>query len=204
MATTQTHHQPTQPIALTEGSPDRGILDRAVQGDMTALPELRALLDRDPEAWRIFGDLARRAEQDAITLHAGEDLFTRESMTRQLAELRAELEGESPSPLERLLCRRVTLDWLQVHLADSIAMCRSPAAKNYPANAEFREKLRDQAHRRYLRSVKALAELRRLVRPALSPLDVSRMTVGGRAAESPIPRCSSGPRRPKAEPARAG
>ena len=161
MLSTQTHRQPAKPIDLAEGSPHLAILERAVQGDMTALPELRALLDQDPEAWRVCGDLARLREQDAIMLHAGPDLFTRESVTRQLAELRAELEGESSSRLERLLVHRITLDWLQVHLADSITMCRSPAAKNYPANAEFREKMRDQAHRRYLRSVKALAELRR-------------------------------------------
>src|SRR4051794_11445512 len=76
---------------------------RAEQGDGTALPELRAALDANPWVWDRYGDLAQQSQAAWLRLIAGPDLLLRESVERKAAQLRAELAGPEPSPLERLL-----------------------------------------------------------------------------------------------------
>jgi hypothetical protein len=96
----------------------RLLLGRARDGDVTALPALRSLLDGRPELWRDVGDLAQHAELTLVRLAVGDDLFAQEAVRRQLAALKAELAGPSPGPLTRLLVDRVGVCWLQAHHAD--------------------------------------------------------------------------------------
>jgi hypothetical protein len=105
-----------------------------------------------------------------VQLLCGPNLLLRESLTRKLEELRAELGGPSPSPLERLLVARVLACWLQVHYADT-AYAQLKAAS--PAQHAAALKRQNAAQQRYLQAVKALATVRKLLRPALSPVDVA-------------------------------
>ena len=103
---------------LTEGEL-RELLGRAGRGDLTVLPALRRLLDAAPHLWRYAGDVARHAEAAWIDLLAGRDLLVRESLTRSVAALKAELAGPGAPPLERLLAERVAANWLQASQADA-------------------------------------------------------------------------------------
>ena len=76
------------------------LLQRAEAGDRSVLPQLRQVLDSDDHLWRSYGDLAAHAEASLAMLAAGPNLLLAESLKRKLAELKAELGGESPSPLE--------------------------------------------------------------------------------------------------------
>ena len=86
-----------------------GVLERAERGDLSVLPVLWKLLDANPQAWQSWGDLAMQAETAWVTLVAGPNLVLKESLTRKLVALRAELAGPTPSPLVRLLVDRIVI-----------------------------------------------------------------------------------------------
>ena len=94
------------------------LLVRANQGDITCLTELREILDNNPELWRKVGDLAQHAELTMLTIASERNLLIQESMQRKLAEMKENLAGPNPSPLEHLLVDRIAISWLQVHHAD--------------------------------------------------------------------------------------
>src|SRR5438445_399880 len=96
----------------------REVVQRAEQGDRSALPALRKFLDEHPAVWRQCGDLAAVAERAWLDLACGTNLALRESVMRRLEQLRAELGRETASPLEPLLVDRVVSCWLQAHHAD--------------------------------------------------------------------------------------
>src|SRR3954453_5441618 len=131
----------------------RQLVARAEQGDDSALPALRRLLDNTPALWREYGDLARQAELAWLRLMCGSNLALRESLLRKAAELKAELGGEAQPPLEKLLVERVVLCWLQVHYADvRLAQLKEQGPDQVRAATHFL----DRAQQRYLASIKQL------------------------------------------------
>jgi hypothetical protein len=136
------------------------LVRRAEQGDQSVLPELRAVLDRDPGLWRFAGDLARLAEDSMIALAAGHNLLLKESLSRKVAELKAELAGPTPSLLDRLLAERVAICWLMASYSDTAYA----QAKGTPAPAiEHAWRRQDSAGKRYAEAIKLLATVRRLL-----------------------------------------
>ncbi len=136
----------------------RQMVERAHKGDATALPQLRKLLDHNPQLWQMVGDLARHAEEALVGLAAGQSLVLRESLVRRLAELKAELAPRSP--LERLLVERIAACWIACNHAD-VVFGQSPGIKP-PREGQLRRR-QDRAHRRFLESIKLLATVRRLL-----------------------------------------
>ena len=57
------------------------LLKKAEAGDRSVLPQLRRVLDGDPELWRGYGDLAAHAEASLAMLAAGPNLLLAESLT---------------------------------------------------------------------------------------------------------------------------
>src|SRR5262249_1503433 len=106
-----------EPAAMTEL---RGLLARARQGDESALPRLREMLDGHPEVWGWYGDLAVHVQASYINQVSGADLGLAESLHRKVAALKAELAGTAPTPIERLLAERVAACWIEVHWADGV------------------------------------------------------------------------------------
>lgn len=140
----------------------RRLVARAEGGDQAVLPELRQLLDSNPEIWRRYGDLAHLAEEALITLAAGPNLLLRESLTRKLAELKAELGLERADPLERLLIERAAACWLWLAYSDAAYSQVGGAPRPQADHARRRQ---DSAQRRYLEALKQLATVRRLLPP---------------------------------------
>jgi hypothetical protein len=136
------------------------LVRRAERGDESALPELRRLLDREPALWRFAGDMGRIAEDSLVALAAGPNLLLKEALGRRLAELKAELAGADPSPLDRLLAERVAACWLGATYSDA----SYAQAKGSPAAAvEHARRRQDSAGRRYAEALKLLATVRRLL-----------------------------------------
>src|SRR5690242_7446312 len=79
----------------------------ADRGDPRALAGLRRMLDEHPEVWRTLGDLAAHAEQIWIAAIAGEGCLAAESIRRQVAGMKADLNGPHPTPTEELLVEQV-------------------------------------------------------------------------------------------------
>ena len=150
------------------------LVQRAEQGDESVLGELRAALDVNPWVWERYGDLAQQSQAAWLLLVAGRNLLLLESARRKAEQLRAELAGPAPSPLERLLIERIVATWLQVHYSDaSYAQLKG----TNPAQHTAALQRQNSAQQRYLQAAKALATVRKLLRPAPSPLDLAMRPV---------------------------
>ena len=152
------------------------LVGRARRGDRSVLPELRSYLDAHPDVWSLCGDLAAQALELWVGLLAGRDLVVAESVRRKADDLRAELAGPSPSPLEALLADRVVACWVQVHHADAL-YAQTASQRSGPGFRGELLKRQESAQRRYLASIRQLAAVRKLLGPGLSPLDLVRRPV---------------------------
>ena len=135
------------------------LIDRAQDGDEDALPVLRKVLDEAPRIAR-FVDLARNVERSIIEKMSGDDVFTQEAIPRNLKAMRKEIAGEHPSALERLLAERITVCWLELQYFQALY------AQNLDnlsiTQSDYHQRRIDKAHRRYLSSIKALAQIRKM------------------------------------------
>ena len=135
------------------------LIDRAQDGDKDALPVLRKVLDEEPRIAR-FVNLGRDVERSIVKRISGDDVFTQEAIPRNLKAMRKDVAGENPSPLERLLAERITVCWLELQYFEAIY------AQNLGnlsiTQSDFHQRRIDKAHRRYLSSIKALAQIRKM------------------------------------------
>jgi hypothetical protein len=163
------------------------LLERAEKGDVTVLPLLRRLLDESPEIWRGYGDLSLQAQGALVKLAGGDNLLMCESLMRQMAALKAELMGESSSPLEKLLAGRVAACWLQTAYYDALV---AQNQKCTLAQTKLLLQQQEAAHRRHLSAVKTLATLRKLLTPPRSPVEIATKLAGERSGlrlrEAPV------------------
>lgn len=155
----------------------RELISRAQAGDRSVLPDLRQALAADSSLWTLYGDLAAQAQASWLNMLAGRDLYLYEAVRHKLEELRAELAGPNPSPLERLLVERIVACWLQLHYADALFAQASPQATSAVRQELMRRQ--ESAQRRYLAGIKQLALVRKLLAPRPSALDI---VMGGTAA----------------------
>jgi hypothetical protein len=150
-------------VSSSELIGDRGklmaLIDRAQNGDNDALPALRKVLNQAPRVAR-FVDLARNVERSIIEEMSGDDAFIREAMPRNLKTMRTQIAGENPSTLERLLAERIVVCWLELQYFQTIYM-QNLNNMTIPQSDHHQRRI-DKAHRRYLSSVKALAQIRKL------------------------------------------
>jgi hypothetical protein len=149
------------------------LLLKAQEGDRSILPQLKQVLDANPDLWQQVGDLAQHAELTMLNLVAGNDLFAREAIQRKVAELKAEWTNPSPAPLEKLLVDRVAVCWLQLHYLDVDAfqtLAQDPGKT--PASVYAQRRL-DSAQRRYLQAIRALATVRKLLPAVPSPMQIA-------------------------------
>ena len=79
--------------------------------------------------------------------------------------MRAELLGDNPTPVERLLVERVVACWVQVQEAE-LRFARGQGDLTI-RQSDFLQRRMDSTHRRYLAALKALALVRKLAVPAL-------------------------------------
>ena len=165
-----------EPIAGPEGL--RELLGRASRGDESCLPQVRMLLDDNEEVCRRVGDAAAHAETAWATLVGGGDLLARESFKLEAERMAAELAGESPSPIERMLARQAALCSLE---ASYFAATCAGAAQSPQAQREFLHKRSDRAQAKFAAALKQLAVCRKLLPPPKAPAPPV-------PAPSPIPR----------------
>jgi|SRR5579884_2343270 len=149
------------------------LLEKASKGDLKVLPELKKTFDEHPELVEQFGDLVQHAQDSLLILVAGSCLTAREAIARQALALRERLMKTATSELEKLLVDRVVISWIEVYHGDiSLAqhLLQVPGAAKTVQAAQQRL---DRAHARYLSAIKALTTTHKLLRPALSPLELA-------------------------------
>lgn len=134
--------------------------ERAKRGDCDAIAELRRSLNEEPEQWEDIGNLARQAER-AIFQNGFDDGIGREAVRKHMGDLRLRLLGAQPSVEEELLVDRVVLSWLQLHQLEASIAQALPRLGSREISERY--KWLDRAHRRYLSSIRSLAQVRKLL-----------------------------------------
>jgi hypothetical protein len=177
---------PPTPAKLGKAPPTldeiKNLLRRAEKGDETALVSVREFFAKPELVEVLGGNLARRAEDTLVAAYCGSSHLTREAITRKMQDLRTELGGPNPSPVERLLAERAVGCWL--HLSH-LEVIRAGKSSMDLSLALYYEKAIDRAHRRYLSALKALVEVRRLAAPVLQVnIAKKQVNVAGSAAVS--------------------
>jgi hypothetical protein len=173
-------HLPTAPV---EYPPEViAASERAMNGDHTALPEVRKAFIEHPTLLAEFGDLTRIAEKSLVEVLAKDNLIQSEAASRHAEDRRVALFAECESEVEKLLVERIVLCEMEVQVAvtQSAKVAWNEASK-VSAGAEKRV---DQAHARLLAATRALADVRRALRPTRTPLDLVR----GGTNEGPVER----------------
>jgi hypothetical protein len=94
------------------------VVARAESGDATALPALRNALAEHPEYFENAGNLSLMSQRVWFQLLTQNDLFLRETIEQELAKLRQDLEGDNPTPIEKLLVGQVVSCFFQLRITD--------------------------------------------------------------------------------------
>lgn len=142
------------------------LIKQAGRGDGRALAALRERLASRPQVWHTIGDVGAHARGAWLKLSAGENPVVAEGVERRLAALREELLGERPSPLERLPVERIVVCWLQLSYAEHrLALLERDGGAM--RQGEDRQRGLERAERRYQAAIRSLAQVRRLLSPAV-------------------------------------
>jgi hypothetical protein len=152
------------------------VFEKAQQGDRSVLPQLKQAFDDHPELVDRFGDLVLHA-QDSLLASASASLLLHEAVSRKVSQLRARLMAAAASELEKLLVDRICVSWIEVYASNAEVADRLQTCPGDSAAVKAAERRYHQAHVRYLASVKALATVQKLARPAPSPIDLLRRPV---------------------------
>jgi hypothetical protein len=140
------------------------LIQRAQAYDVEALGEL---LDepRSIDAFKIDpGDLGARVEQDLIVLCTS-SMDAQADIIRYEQQMRTDLDGPAPSPIERLLVDDIVACWLHLHFIRGQWTRAFKEGSTTTVNAL--ERLLNGAQRRYLDAAKTLAQVRRLIVPVV-------------------------------------
>jgi hypothetical protein len=134
----------------------------ALDGDTTALDELRAALDRCPHIWRQIADLEHLVELKLMALVAGNDPLRSEAFRKRCSELRHHLlEGERSSLATNMAASRLTITWLFVQFLE-LRVLESPGGLHSIKQLEQAERRYQVAMRTFGMARQMDAQLRRL------------------------------------------
>ncbi len=142
------------------------LMREAAGGDERAMARVTQILDAGPGAWEAIADLTVSAEKSWIELLAGDNMLLREALRHKVASLKSDATGPAPTPLERLLAERIAVSWLAVQEADHFA-ARLFKDGGTTAQARYAEERQERAQRRLLGAIRSLAQVRRLLTPAM-------------------------------------
>ncbi len=169
----------------TPTMPTREQLDALVAAANSNIPgaidKLRQVLTDLPEIWQRVGDMGKQAEAAIIVLIARGDKLIQESLLKQLEQMRSDLHGASPSPMEKVLVDRFVLLWLHAQHV-STAYQIQPETQSI-ASGRYLSALRESAQRQLNLALQAITTYRKLGSPKFT---IARPTI-------PFPTDSEGP-----------
>lgn len=136
---------------------------KARAGDADARERVCALIrERKWIDW--LGDLGRQATRQLVVKAAGGDPVWEAGLVQKANALHAELLGNSPTVLERLLARRVVNGWLAVHALELELTLRPPLDARDRGHLDT---ALTRAQRRYTEAIRELARVRKLQGPVI-------------------------------------
>lgn len=153
---------PTNDVKLPQTQAElRKVLERAQDGDEKVLPVVQRLLENPAHVTFFGGDLAGSVVDGFAEAIAEDDIGRCEAVRRKLELLRAELLGDNPTPIERMLVERVVACWLQLQEAE-LRYAQDPTI-TYGDD----QRCLDSITRRFLASVRALLVARKMSVPTV-------------------------------------
>jgi hypothetical protein len=154
----------------------RPLIGRAQAGDEEASFLIRNILEDAPNLAHTIVEVAvRKTERVLLKGAAGDNVLLMEALSLRLAAMRDEVAGPTPSPLERLLAERIVLCRQQLEQAEA-AYARN-LGKLTMSQAEYHQRRLDRLHRRYLSAIRALAQVRKLLRPTVAQINLAEKQV---------------------------
>ena len=145
----------------------RAISEEAEGGSRNARKRLRRLVrSSSPEVIAEASDIAGRAQWMLVkTISAGEPLME-EALQERMHQMRTEIAGENPTPLEVLLTERVVAGWLLVEVLEGLIAAQYQrdvkAHRVAPTYVIQQSRILESATRRYLAAIKELARVKKL------------------------------------------
>ena len=109
---------------------------------------------------------AERAWVDLLASGSPGNALAKRTIEQDIGRKRKEVAGDDPSPLEGLLAERVALCWVASQQADAQYARKLREGMSF-REGEYFARRSEQAQRQLLRSVEALARVRRLLGPAI-------------------------------------
>jgi hypothetical protein len=155
----------------------RLLVAQAHEGDEEVPRRIRRALEEAPDSAQILSNiLAKRAERLFVKKLCGDDLLLGEALSLQLQEMRKQVAGPDPSsPLERLLAERVVACWLQLQQAE--AAYAASLGELATSQEEYHQRRLDRLHRRYLSAIRSLAQVRKLLAPTVTQINLAQQQV---------------------------
>jgi len=136
-------------------------------GRSQARAELRrALAMSSPEVIAEASSVARRAEWMLVQTISAGDTLMQEALQARMQDMRAEIAGENPTPLEVLLTERVVAGWLLVEVLEGLIAAQYQrdvkAHRVAPTHIIQQSRILESATKRYLAASRELARVRKL------------------------------------------
>src|SRR5215207_6909075 len=146
----------------------RTLSKRVEDGDKSARKELRkALRESAPGVISRASNISRRGQWALIKTVAANDPLTEEALVARLDLMHAEVAGPDPSPLEVLLTERICSLWILIEALEMLvsAQLSGELPREHRTRMSFLRdilKWQESASRRYLATIKTLAQVRKL------------------------------------------
>lgn len=146
------------------------LLDRALSGDSTVMPELRPILESSHSELVVTFGLTNRLYKRIVESIAGnKNLFCHDIWKRECQMLEQGLAGPEATPIERVLAEQAALCWLALRRAElrleAVAATQPGELKAYIAPV-------DSAHRRLMSTLRTLSQIQGLNVPVSVQLNV--------------------------------
>jgi hypothetical protein len=145
-------------------------IKRVHDGEEEAIADMERSLELIPSIARKFGNLNLWVEQGFLERATGGTPVEKKSVKLTLEQMREELAGPNPSPLEILGAERVASCWLQLHYGELIY--EQNLGKLTLDQDNYYQRRLDRLHRRYLSSMRSLAQVRKLLKPKVAQINV--------------------------------
>ena len=155
----------------------RLLVARANEGDEEAPHRIRRALEERSDSAQILSNIvAKRAERLFVGRICGDDLLLKEALSLQLQDdAQRGRRYRSLSP-RAALAERVVACWLQLQQAE--ATCAANLGKPTTSqSSEYHQRHLDRVQRRYLSAIRTLAQVRKLLKPAVTQINVGQQQV---------------------------
>jgi hypothetical protein len=142
--------------------------DRAESGDHDARAELRRRVEAcSPQQIAQLAQIAVQADRMLVKTISGGDPLMQEALEVRVRDMRQEIAGDSPTPLEAMLADRVVAGWLLVEVLEALISAQysrhvGDGKRASPTYLMQQSKILESATKRHMQAIQTIARVRKL------------------------------------------